>query len=184
MGLVAKLALPENLRDRVVEMRRVRSGDLRPHPLNWRVHPEHQSRALGVLLRELGIAGALLSYQAPDGALVLIDGHLRQGGDPETVWPVIVTDLSEEEARLLLATYDPLAGLATRDDAVMAELLALTDQDVLAELLRENDPLADLLGQTQTEEAIPPSEFTEYDETIDTEHKCPRCGYEWSGQSA
>lgn len=27
----------------------------------------------------------------------------------------------------------------------------------------------------------PPQEFPTFDETIPTEHRCPRCGYEWSG---
>ena len=27
-----------------------------------------------------------------------------------------------------------------------------------------------------------PEEFQTYDENIDTEHKCPKCGYEWSGK--
>jgi hypothetical protein len=28
-----------NIRDRIKELRRVRAGDLRPHPKNWRKHP-------------------------------------------------------------------------------------------------------------------------------------------------
>ena len=31
-----------NIRDRIKELRRVRAGDLRPHPKNWRTHPEEQ----------------------------------------------------------------------------------------------------------------------------------------------
>ena len=27
----------------------------------------------------------------------------------------------------------------------------------------------------------PPAEFREYDESIPTEHQCPKCGYAWSG---
>jgi len=27
----------------------------------------------------------------------------------------------------------------------------------------------------------PPDDFAEYDENIDTEHECPKCGYKWSG---
>jgi hypothetical protein len=29
---------------------------------------------------------------------------------------------------------------------------------------------------------IPPEDFKEYDDTIETEFKCPKCGYEWSGK--
>ena len=33
-------------------------------------------------------------------------------------------------------------------------------------------------------EATPPEEFKEFDETIPTEHQCPKCGYRWSGQTS
>ena len=29
-----------------------------------------------------------------------------------------------------------------------------------------------------------PEDFKEYDEDIDTEHRCPKCGYSWSGKPA
>lgn len=32
------------------------------------------------------------------------------------------------------------------------------------------------------EDAIPPEDFPEYDDDIDTEYCCPKCGYEWSGK--
>jgi rubrerythrin len=31
------------------------------------------------------------------------------------------------------------------------------------------------------EEASPPEDFDEVDENISTDHKCPKCGYVWSG---
>lgn len=33
-------------------------------------------------------------------------------------------------------------------------------------------------------EATPPDEFREYDESIATDHQCPKCGYRWSGSTA
>lgn len=30
----------------------------------------------------------------------------------------------------------------------------------------------------------PPEDFPEYNEDIETEYRCPKCGYEWSGKSA
>jgi hypothetical protein len=40
--------------------------------------------------------------------------------------------------------------------------------------------LAELLGG---DSADAPTGFAEYDENIPTEHKCPKCGYQWSGKS-
>jgi hypothetical protein len=35
--------------------------------------------------------------------------------------------------------------------------------------------------EEENEESKPPEDFKEYDEDIETEHNCPKCGYKWSG---
>jgi len=109
--------------DRVVELRRVRAAELLPDPRNWRRHPESQREALEALLTEVGMADALLARQTGQG-LVLVDGHLRRELDPEAVLPVLVLDVTEAEAATLLATLDPLAGMAVADPGALAALLA------------------------------------------------------------
>jgi site-specific DNA-methyltransferase (adenine-specific) len=111
------------VKDRVVELLRVRAGDLDANPRNWRRHPPRQRAVLRGLLREIGYADALLARR-DHGSLVLIDGHLRKSLDPEQVVPVLVLDLTESEADTLLTTLDPLAGLALADPPALAELLA------------------------------------------------------------
>jgi DNA modification methylase len=113
-----------SLRDRIVELRRVPVDELLPNPKNWRKHPTAQLEALRGLLVEVGFAGAALARQAADGSLVLIDGHLRREALPGETIPVLITDLTEEEADKLLATYDPIGAMATRDDAALKSLLA------------------------------------------------------------
>src|ERR1700733_2041319 len=112
------------LRDRVIELRRVPAADLAPHPKNWRKHPKHQQNALRGLLDEVGFAGAVLARQGADGRLMLIDGHLRKDLLPGEEIPVLVTDLTEQEAELLLATFDPIGAMATRDEETLKTLLA------------------------------------------------------------
>jgi hypothetical protein len=51
----------------------------------------------------------------------VIDGHLRQNTMGDT--PVLVLDVTEQEADKLLATLDPLAGMAIRKDEKMKALL-------------------------------------------------------------
>src|SRR6266540_6569644 len=111
------------IRDRVVELIRVPASELLPNPANWRRHPDHQRAALRGLLRQIGYADALLARR-DGGALVLIDGHLRQSLDPEQVVPVLVLDVDEAEADLLLATLDPLAGLAGANSDALRDLLS------------------------------------------------------------
>ncbi len=133
------------IRDRIVGLRRVRAGDLLTNPRNWRTHPESQSKALAAVLDEVGIAGALIGYETPEG-IQLIDGHLRQEQDPDQEWPVLVLDVDEAEADKLLATLDPLAAMAGADTGVLDDLLKSieTDSDELQKML---DDLAGAGGE-------------------------------------
>jgi ParB-like chromosome segregation protein Spo0J len=111
-------------RDRVRELRRVPARQLRAHPKNWRTHPPRQREILRTVLAEVGYADALLARELPDGTLELIDGHLRAEITPDTDVPVLVLDLSAEEAYMLVAVLDPLAAMAEADDERLASLIA------------------------------------------------------------
>src|SRR5882724_8831134 len=104
--------MTEPIRHRINDHRRVRAGDLVPHEWNFRDHPDAQRAALAALYAEVGFARSLLAYELPDGRLKLIDGHLRRDMDPNMEVEVEVLDVTEEEARTLLLSIDPLAALA------------------------------------------------------------------------
>lgn len=97
-----------------------------------------------------------------------------------------------------------VAAVFVDDDASTARAYALTDNrtgelahwdtDQLAAALRElsgDDFDMSVLGWTQGElakllsdtEKTAPDEFKAYDDNIDTEHTCPACGYQWSGDA-
>jgi hypothetical protein len=127
---------PHRVRNRIKAHVRVRAGDLVPHELNPRVHPEAQRQALAALYEEIGFARSLLAYELPDGRLKLIDGHLRRDLGPDMEVDVEVLDVSDAEARALLLSIDPLAQLAEHDQAVLARLrgVAQTGNAALANL--------------------------------------------------
>src|SRR5438270_12088445 len=106
------------IRNRIKAHRKVRAGDLVPHEWNFRLHPENQKAALAGIYQEVGFARSLLAYELPDGRLKLIDGHLRRDMDPGMEVDVEVLDVTEEEARKLLLTIDPLASLAEQQEQV------------------------------------------------------------------
>ncbi len=134
------------IRDRIRELRRVRAGELRPNPRNWRVHPAGQQDALRGLLAEVGYADALLARELPDGTLMLVDGHLRAETTPDAVVPVLVLDVDEAEADKILLTHDPLAAMATASDEHVRALLADVQTEsaavraMLDTVLREANP--------------------------------------------
>jgi len=110
------------IRDRIKELRRVKASDLLPNPKNWRTHPVAQQDALKGLLADIGYADALIARETPKG-LMLIDGHLRREATPDSVVPVLVLDINEAEADKMLATLDPLAAMAGRDELKLKDLL-------------------------------------------------------------
>lgn len=114
----------KDVRDRIVELRRVKAGELRPNLRNWRRHPKHQREALRALLSEIGFADAILARELEDGSLEIIDGHLRQSMDSAATVPVLVLDVDQAEADKLLVTLDPLAALAIADPEPLQALLA------------------------------------------------------------
>ena len=116
------------LRDRIKSLRRVKASDLLPNPRNWREHSEAQADAMRGILAEVGYVGAVLARETPDG-LQLIDGHLRAEIDPNGKIPVLILDVTAEEADKILATFDPLAAMAEANEEALAGLLAEIETD-------------------------------------------------------
>lgn len=87
-----------NIRDRIIDFRRVKASELKPSPKNWRSHPKAQQDALKGILAEVGYVDALMARQLPDGSLELVDGHLRAETTPDNEVPVLIVDLTEAEA--------------------------------------------------------------------------------------
>lgn len=144
--------MKKSIRNRIVDHIQVRAGDLLPHPLNFRRHPDGQRAALSASLEEVGFARSLLGYRLPDGKIQLIDGHLRRDLDPDLLVTVEVLDVTDVEARKLLLTIDPIAALAEADKEVLAQLTAVTEADsqILNDFwakLAGNKPAADLAAR-------------------------------------
>lgn len=102
---------------------------------------------------------------------------------------VIETDGDEVIAvRRTGLTEEQKVGLALADNRTAD--LSEWDQEMLHQLGEQHDislffSQDDLDGILETEaEQLPPEDFAEVDDDITTEHRCPSCGYEWSGKSS
>ena len=115
-----------NIRDRVVELRKVPANTIKPNPWNWRLHPQNQRDALAETVDDIGFAGALIARETPDG-LELVDGHLRQDMFGDCMVPVLIVDMTDEEVRRLLATLDPIGAMAQTDTEALTTLLDALD---------------------------------------------------------
>jgi len=135
-------------RSRIVGFDEVDPALLAANPLNWRTHPETQAEAIAGSLGAVGFVDAI-KVNIRTGHI--LDGHERVRLAAErgvALVPRLLVDLSEEEERLVLATFDPIGALAQADDVVLAALLAETETeepalrqmlDELAEIAAVND---------------------------------------------
>jgi hypothetical protein len=199
-------------RDRVVGLVRLWGDRIIPHPKNWRLHLENQEAAIEGALQEIGIAGngyavpadpALLAevralktpeerkkwadkFEKGTGEVLLLDGHLRDKKIRDQPKPIVLLDLNEVEQAEFLATFDPIGALAKTDREKYVDLL----QDFNSTVPSIQQMVADLAkvetgdGLSGSDSTGPPENFPSFDENIETEHKCPKCGYAWSGKAS
>jgi ParB-like chromosome segregation protein Spo0J len=173
-----------NIRDRIKELRRVPADQLQPNPKNWRKHPEAQANALRGVLAEVGIASAVLARETPEGGLMLIDGHLRTETLHNAEIPVLVLDVTEEEADKILATFDPLGAMAELDaDALRALLEEVeTGSQELADMLTALAEDAGIIDENKQANQSTAEEINV--DSFNMQCKCPRCGFEFDPPKA
>ncbi len=124
-------------RNRIVEQVDMPVGQITANAMNWRKHPRGQAAAMNGIIDEVGLVQSVVLNRRspaagwPDGTdPALVDGHLRlelakkQG---EQTLPVTVVDLSEAEEKMVLATFDPIGGLARSNDDILQRLLPQID---------------------------------------------------------
>lgn len=148
------------------------------HPRNYNTHPAEQIRLLAKIIKHQGWRNPI-TVSKRSGYVVKGHGRLAaalQLGCSEV--PVDVQEYKDEASEYA----DMIA------DNRIAEL-AEADQDVLKGLLTDDVFEGfdlDLTGFENTDflndekQLESPEDFKEFDENIDTDHKCPKCGYEWS----
>lgn len=165
-------------------------ADLSPDPGNVRRHSPRNLDAIKASLRRFGQQKPIVI----DGNDVVRAGNGTLAAATALGWThikAVRTDLSGSD----LVAYgiadnrsgDPEVGSTFDAEALASTLAALREED---ESLLESagytpDELINLMGQ-QTPAPAPaaPADFPEFNETISTEHQCPRCKFRWSGSTA
>jgi hypothetical protein len=114
---------PLQFRSRIVGEGMEAPDQLLANPQNWRRHPKEQLAALEGLLDTVGWVQRVIVNRATGH---MVDGHARVElalrRDEKQV-PVLYVDLSADEERPVLASLDPIGGLAQTDQAMLDELL-------------------------------------------------------------
>jgi DNA modification methylase len=102
------------------------------NPCNFRTHPPYQRDALAASLDNVGWVQQVVVNERSGH---LLDGHLRlslaeQQGESEL--PCLFVDLTEDEERLVLASLDPIAAMASADREKLSDLLATIESEDVA----------------------------------------------------
>jgi ParB-like chromosome segregation protein Spo0J len=162
-------------------------ADLLPYARNSRTHDDAQVAAIAASIREWGWTMPVLV----DETGMIIAGHGRVLAAHklglEEIPVMVATGWSEAQKRAYVIADNKLTLRGGWNDELLrvelADLktdgfdLTLTgfepgEIDTLFAPLEDIQPLADL---------APPDDFDSYDETIETQHECPQCGYLFSG---
>ena len=166
-----------------MKLETVALGSISPDPANTRKHSRRNLDAIKASLRRFGQQKPIVV----DSRGTVLAGNGTLAAATELGWSEI------QIVRTALAGVDATAfGIADNRTAELAEW----DEnlgDILASLKAEDFPLAEIgfdeadlqqfVQKTEAVEEAPPSEFAAVDETISTDHECPKCGYKWSGKS-
>lgn len=156
---------------------------LKPDPANPN---EGDVGAISQSIEENGFYGAVIA--AKDGTIVAGEHRWRAAAAVgETTVPVLRLKVSAAQARKILLVDNRTAELARRDDVKLAALLREMVEDAgsvdaLAGTGYDGDDLDELVARMADNQ--PPSGFPELNENLPTQHRCPKCGFEWSGQPA
>lgn len=135
--------------NRIIGSGIINPKDIKKNPQNWRKHPASQGKALDEVLGTVGWIQEVIINKTTGN---LIDGHLRVETaikNNETEIPVKYVELTEDEERIALATFDPISAMAEQDSAMLKELLA----DIESEAVN----MAQFFG----EDVLPKIEHTE-----------------------
>lgn len=182
-------------------------------PENARLHPEENLDAIARSLVEFGQDQPLVVRET-DRKVIKGNGRLeaaRRLGWSHLAAVVVPDSHAKAVARALadnrsgeLAVWDPeilarALELVHHDQDVSTDATGFTPEAVQA-VMAQTRAAAGGIPPPQVRAAAPPGpapaaggrgpspeppeEFPAYDEDIETEHVCPRCGYSWSGNPA
>jgi len=170
----------------------VKLSDIKPHPENPRIHPDSFIDKLVKGIEEYGFTNPVIISE--DGTILA--GHARYKASH-------IAELEEIPAIRVPFDKDKADSYLIWDNRIQEEsewdMPQLTD---ILERLKEHDQEVELTGwdpheledmmpnleyyddiSTEPEPDDAPEDFDEFDEDLETEYRCPKCHYEWSGKA-
>lgn len=111
------------MKNRIREYKEIPVSQIIIRDDNWRLHTDEQKTTLTEIFEQIGFAGVIIVREIGKDQYEVLDGHLRlEMFDSEKI-PSLVVDLNDDEAKLLLATYDIVGEMAETDIEQLSKLL-------------------------------------------------------------
>ena len=157
----------KSFRNRIKELKVVTQEELIPNEHNWRTHSAAQATALRRMLTDVGFVNPILTIRSGK-KYKIVDGHLRAGVAEKEKVPIVVLDLTEEEARKVLATIDPITEMASSDGEEYHKLIdsfSKEMKDFLDETLSQSSYWN--LGFSKAD--VPSSEDTDFEKAVNSD---------------
>ena len=113
----------KNWLNRIVSYAEESPDQLLANPQNWRVHSRTQQSALSGVLDDIGFIAPVVVNQNTGH---LVDGHLRVSlalRHSVPLIPVVYVNLTEDEEREALTTFDPITNMANSDMNMLESLI-------------------------------------------------------------
>lgn len=106
---------------------------------NWRIHPLEQQEALEGVFEDVGVAQRIIinmrtspEWGDSQNVQTLVDGHARVkifAKHHEPTIPALYIDATPREEALILATLDPIGGMAATDKEKLDDLFEMIDTE-------------------------------------------------------
>jgi len=166
----------------ILKIKMVAIETVKPYDTNPRIISEAAVDRVANSIREFGWRQPIVV----DDDDVVIVGHTRlqaaQKMGLEEV-PIHVADgLSKDQVRALRIADNKTHELSGWDEDLLGrELQELSESNVDVSLSAFDD--AEVKKLLEALNPTPPDDFQSFGDDISTDHKCPKCGYEWSGKS-
>jgi hypothetical protein len=155
--------------------------DLKPHPQNYREHPDDQVDHVVESIRANGFYRNVVV--AKDNTILAGHGVVKAARKAGiTKVPVVRLNVRPDDPNALkvLVGDNEIARLAETNDRQLAEMLeAIKAGPGLKSTGFVGEEVDALLAKLKD---APPGQFPAFDENLPIHHKCPKCGYAWSGK--
>lgn len=153
-----------------------------PYEDNPRVHSDIQIEQISKSIKEFGFTVPILIDENKN----VIAGHGRLEASKslqlKEVPTITISNLTDQQKKAYIIADNQLTLNSNwNEDLLKSQLSFLTENNFDLNLLGFEDAQLDNYFK-EIEEIDLTDDFKEFDEEIETQHQCPKCGFKWSGK--